>query len=407
MAILKNLKVWDGTSQDIVAGLDAVEILDGNIARVGSSDELRGADVRDMGGLYAVPGLIDAHMHLCLNPEISAPEAQDKFTREEMLSQMATRAGQMLAAGITSARDLGGGQWLELEIRDRIRRGDLHGTRLICSGQPVTSIKGHCHFWGGEAADEEAAMAVIARQIEHDVDLIKVMATGGNLTKGSSPADAQFDADTLAAIVEGAGRHGCHVAAHCHGTSGIHNAALAGVTTIEHCSWVGAEGWARTYDHEASAEIVRRGIWVSPTINLGWKRRIGNAEYETVIQENYRRMREAGVKLIASTDAGIPNVFHHQLPLALPVFAHFAGLTALETLRAATSDCADAIGLGAVTGRIAGGLAADMLFTAANPLDDLAALAEPVDVMARGRSVLGIVGQGTGQAVDVLQTRPT
>ncbi|HKI73782.1 MAG TPA: amidohydrolase family protein, partial [Pseudomonadales bacterium] len=193
MTILTNVAIWDGTSEDIVPGLDALEITDGAITRVGSSDELHGGDSRDMAGLYVMPGMIDAHVHLCLDPEISNPEDQDKFSDAELLSRMAGRANAMVKAGITTARDLGGGNWLELTIRDQINEGMLTGPRLLCSGQPVTSIMGHCHFWGGEAADTAAAMEVIERQLGHGVDLIKVMATGGNLTKGSQPADAQFD----------------------------------------------------------------------------------------------------------------------------------------------------------------------------------------------------------------------
>lgn len=391
MTTLTNLNLWDGASELAVSGMDAIEISGQTIIRVGSTDEMRNPDSRDMGGIFAIPGLIDAHVHLCLNPEIAEPEAQDKFSRDALLDQIATRARQMLAAGITTARDLGGGQWLELEIRDCIARGALAGPRLLCAGQPITSVHGHCHFWGGEAADADAALAVLHRQLEHDVDLIKVMATGGNLTKGSTPADAQFDAATLAIIVRESATHGRHVAAHCHGTGGIANAARAGVTTIEHCSWVGSAGWAKNYDPEVSAIIAAAGIWVSPTINLGWKRRIGSGAYEALIQANYRRMREAGVKLIASTDAGIPNVFHHHLPLALPVFGHFAGLSNPEVLRAATVDCAQAIGLGDLTGKLAPGYSADLVLTEQNPLDDLGALASPVDVMAKGEwaSALG------------------
>lgn len=385
MMTFTNLKIWDGTGDSLMRDCDAIEITDGTISRVGASAELGNASSRDMGGIHVIPGLIDAHVHLCLNPEITDPEAHAKFPKEVQLDQMAERARQMLDAGITTARDLGGGQWLELDIRDRINQGALAGPRLVCAGQPVTSIKGHCHFWGGEAADTDAALDVIRRQVAHNVDLIKVMATGGNLTPGSRPVDAQFDVATLTAIVDAANANDMHVAAHCHGTSGIANAARAGVTTIEHCSWVGEAGWARNYDPAVGAEIARAGILVSPTINLGWKRRIGNPSWESIIQGNYQRMREAGVKLIASTDAGIPNVFHHQLPLALPVFAHFAGLSNAEVLRAATSDSAEAIRLGRVTGKIAPGLAADLLFTEQSPLEDLAALAQPVDVMARGR----------------------
>ncbi|MBD3646486.1 MAG: amidohydrolase family protein, partial [Pseudomonadales bacterium] len=299
------------------------------------------------------------------------------------------RAAKMVSSGITSARDLGGGRWLELEIRDRILAGDLTGPRLICAGQPVTSPQGHCHFWGGEAADADEAKQVIARQIDHGVDLIKVMATGGNLTKGSRPADAQFDVETLSTMVSLSNNHDLGVAAHCHGTEGIRNAADAGVTTIEHCSWVNDEGWARGFDNDVAGTIAERGIRVSPTVNLGWKRRIGSGDYERLVQETFPRLKSAGATLIASTDAGIPGVYHHDLPRALPVFAHFAGLSPVEALRAATSDCADAIGLGAITGRIASGYSADLLLLESDPLSDLAALDRSAEVWARGSKVNG------------------
>ena len=91
--------------------------------------------------------------------------------------------------------------------------------------------------------------------------------------------------------------------------------------------------------------------------------------------------------MIASTDAGIPNVWHHHLPQALAVFSHFAQLSAVETLRAATSVCAQAIGLGAITGRIAPGFAADLLFVDGDPLQDLDVLTRPALVVARGSEV--------------------
>jgi imidazolonepropionase-like amidohydrolase len=226
---------------------------------------------------------------------------------------------------------------------------------------------------------------VIARQHEHAVDLIKVMATGGNLTPGSTPRDAQFDAATLAAIVAEANRLGYPVAAHCHGTAGIKNAVEAGVATIEHCSWVGEGGWGAAYDAAIAAQIAARGIAVSPTINAGWRRHVGTgSDHERRVLGNFAAMRAAGVALIASTDAGIPNVVHAELARALPVFAHFAGFSPRETLTAATSAAARAIGLSKVTGRLAEGFAADVLFVDGDPLTDLACLAAPVEVLARG-----------------------
>jgi len=387
---LKNIKIWNGIDDAIDAGVDAVTFENGYLVFVGSSEDLVASEsvVKDMGGLVMIPGLIDAHIHLCLNPKIKDPLQQDKFSSEELLHDMADRAIKMLQAGITSARDLGGGQWLELEIRDRINRGDLAGPRLICSGQPITSVKGHCHFWGGEATNSTEVLDVLTRQVEHKVDLIKVMATGGNITKGSRPVDAQFNEEILSLIVKSAGEQGFRVAAHCHGTSGIRNAAAAGVTTIEHCSWTGEDGWGKDFDPDVVASIVRQGAWVSPTINSGWKRFIGNGNFEDRLKGNYSRMREQGVRLIASTDAGIPNVLHHHLPLAIPVFAHFAGLTPVEALRTATADCADAIGLGEVTGQIKEGYYADFVLYEADPTTDLDVLAAPVQVYKQGEPAL-------------------
>ncbi len=334
-----------------------------------------------------MPGLIDAHVHMCLNPEIRDPLEQES-NPEQLLADMSARATAMVQAGITTARDLGGGQHVELQLREQIGAGSTPGPRLICAGQPITSVNGHCHFWGGEAADLDAVHGVIDRQLDMKVDLIKIMATGGSITAGSNPADAQFDANVVQAVVDRATAAGLGVAAHCHGTSGISHAACAGVRTIEHCSWVGAEGWGRNLDEAVVNTIVENDVWVSPTINAGWARHMGKGAYETMIQGNYDVMRKAGVRLIASTDAGIPNVFHPDLSKALPVFAHFAGLTPGQVLTAATMDCAEAIGLGEITGRVGIGYAADLLLLDRSPLDDLTGTQQPVEVYARGQSQL-------------------
>lgn len=383
----RNVRVWDGVA-DGYAEADSVTVAGGRIVAV--DDAGRGANgkaSRDMAGVTALPGLMDAHVHMTLDPALKTPPEQLAVSDDALVAGIERRALAMAQAGITTARDLGGGKWLELAVRDRIRAGELPGPRLLCAGQPVTSARGHCHFWGGEAVDAESAAAVIERQAQHGVDLIKVMATGGFLTEGSAPGAAQYDRETLAAIVACARRHGYDVAAHCHGTEGIDHAARAGVTTIEHCSWISKQGSRDGYVPAVAERIAANGAWVSPTIGAGWRRFMGSGKFEHTVKASFARMREAGVRLIASTDAGIPNVFHHDLPRALPVFAHFAGLTPVETLRTATSDCATALGLAGETGRLVSGLAADVLFVDGDPLADLAALESPALVLARGREI--------------------
>ncbi len=88
---------------------------------------------------------------MTLDPELGSPGEQLRIPHDRLLEQMEARALAMVRAGITTARDLGGGAWLEIALRDRIARGELPGPRLLCAGQPVTTPGGHCFFWGGEA----------------------------------------------------------------------------------------------------------------------------------------------------------------------------------------------------------------------------------------------------------------
>jgi len=377
LPVYGNIRLWDGLGDDY-SDADSIAVEGDTITAVG-----HGLGGEDCGGLTVVPGLIDAHVHMVLDPALRSLDAQLAEPAEATREKMRQRAAAMVRAGITTARDLGGGAWLELELRDRIEAGEIVGPRLLCAGQPITSVGGHCHFWGGEAATLADAQAVIERQRQHGVDLIKVMATGGMQTPGSQPKDAQFDQHTMSTIVAAANAHGYPVAAHCHGTPGIRNAAYAGVRSIEHCSWIGDDGRRGAFDPQTALEIARRGIWVSPTVNAGWGR--FGPDFAAAVTANFRAMKAHGCALIASTDAGIPNVYHEDLAKALPVFARLAELSPVETLRSATSDCARALGLEDTTGILREGASADLLFVRGDPLADLGALLDPALVVARGR----------------------
>ena len=379
--VYSNLRLWDGIAGDYLAA-DSIAVEDGAIAAIA-----HGLNGEDCGGLTVIPGLTDAHVHMVLDPALTTVAEQLAEPPDVVRRKMAVRAEAMVRHGITTARDLGGGEWLELELRDLIDAGELAGPRLLCAGQPITSVGGHCHFWGGEATTVADAETIIERQREHGVDLIKIMATGGMQTAGSQPKDAQFDQATTTAIVASANAAGFHVAAHCHGTVGIRHATNAGVRSIEHCSWIGANGKRGDYDPAVAGEIARRGIWISPTVNAGWGR--FGPEFANAVTANFRAMKQHGCRLIASTDAGIPRVRHEDLAKALPVFARLAELSPLEALRCATSECAAALGVDATTGILREGASADLLFVRGDPLQDLGVLQAPVRVVARGREFAG------------------
>jgi len=295
----------------------------------------------------------------------------------------------MLFAGITTTRDCGGGDHAEHALRGHIDDGGELGPRVLCCGQPLTTLEGHCAFWGGTISTRLEVDTVVARQVEAGSEWIKVMATGGVFTPGSRARDSQFDLARLVAIVEAAARHGRPVAAHCHGTAGIADAVRAGIRTIEHASFAGEGGFGTLLDESLMREMAASELWVSPTVNSGWARRIENESGEPT--DFFRRMSRClqqqkahGVRFIASTDAGIPGVAHADLVGGLEAFARFADLAPVEVLRAATSESARALGLEGETGRIEAGCSADFLVLERDPLQDLAALRDPEVVVFRG-----------------------
>jgi imidazolonepropionase-like amidohydrolase len=387
--VIRGARVWDGISERVDPQPQEIRIEHGRIVSIGgdASSDVEAEVWNAPSGAIAMPGLIDAHVHLTLDPSISSLPAQLSIPEPTVVAGSATRAEQMVRAGITTARDLGGGAWLEVALRDRIDVGELAGPRLLCAGQPLTPVGGHCHFWGGEVDGADSVRAVIERQLDKKVDWIKVMATGGVNTKGYSIREAQFDTDQLVAIREQAQSSGLPVAAHCHGTAGIRNAVAARVASIEHCSFAGKKGFGDDFDASLPGEMRRAGTWVSPTVNAGWQRfaESDDSRFYREVRHYLAALRDAGVRMVASTDAGIPNVAHHDLARALLVFARYADFSAVEVLRTATSHAAEALDLADETGSLRAGLAADLLVVPGDPTLDLAVLAQPALVVARGR----------------------
>src|SRR6516162_8820340 len=328
-----------------------------------------------------MPGLIDGHVHLGLDGG-SAPVARMRAeTDEQQLVLMLRSARDLLGVGVTTARDLGGRGYLTVVVRDAIAGGLARGPRMVVAASPVTVTGGHCWFMGAEADSEDDLRRMVRTHHKHGADLVKVMATGGFMTTGSAPWYAQFTTAQLAVIVEEAARVDKPVAAHAHGTEGIRRAVEAGVTTIEHCSFV-TETNERCFSEALAARIAERGIIVCPTIS-------GNAPYVAdltgiVVGAHAKAMHEMGVRIIAGTDAGVDNNPHHQYVGGLEYLVTL-GFQPAQVLAMATTEAAAALGLGAITGRLAPGYEADLLLVDGDPQADIAVLRALRRVIARGR----------------------
>lgn len=332
-----------------------------------------------------LPGLVDAHVHLVFDGSADPVAALRESDDEQLLQAMRRRADQLLRSGVTTARDLGDRNGLALRLASEIAGGSAPGPRIVSAGTPATPPGGHCYFLGGEVTGEAEIRELVRRNIAAGATVIKAMATGGGLTKdGPKSWQTQFSAEDLRAVVDEAHAAGVPVAAHAHGTEGIAVSVEAGVDTIEHCSWSTSDGLS--FRPDVLKQIIDKGIAVCPGVSPHWQMlsRFLGEERAAEMFDLVRQMAEAGVKLIAGTDAGVQRTGFDGLASALGFYAHL-GLPNSKIIDMATVDAATALGLGEVTGRIAPGLRADLLLVDGDPLADLDALKAVRAVVAAGR----------------------
>ncbi|MEU3371259.1 amidohydrolase family protein [Streptomyces sp. NPDC006711] len=341
---------------------------------------------QDFGDATVLPGLIDCHTHLAFDASSDPVAALQDTDDEALLEGMAVRARQLLGSGVTTVRDLGDRNGLALHLRDTIAEGALPGPRILSAATPVTSPGGHCWFLGGEVEGADAIRALVRRNVEAGADVIKVMATGGGHTRGG-PAiwQNQFSQDELRLVVEEARRAGLPVAVHAHGTAGIEAAVAAGVSTIEHCTWMAEDGGFDLRE-ELVDKIKAAGIHVCTATSPNWRafaERVGHERAEQLFT-SMRWMAKLGVPMIAGTDAGVTRAVFDKFVNSLE-FYQYLGIPVAKIIDMATVDAARALGIGAETGRLAVGCRADVLVVDGNPLDELDALRRVRLVLAGGR----------------------
>jgi imidazolonepropionase-like amidohydrolase len=361
----------------------------------GSASPARGTEIAELPDCTLMPGMIDSHVHLGFDRAVDHVTRRSAESDAHLLLRMAENCRKLLAAGVTTARDLGGRDFLEVELRDAIEAGIAVGPHLIVATRPITATSGHCWYMGGEAGTDEEIRQVAQANLRAGADCLKVMATGGNMTPGGAPPwEAQFTADQIKLVVDEAAAHGKTVAAHAHGAAGIENAAEAGVTTIEHCSFIGEKGFyaPAKVDMRVVDKIAGRGIYVCPTVSgVVWKLRESmTSEWFDSWLSRLAAIRGAGVRIVAGTDSGfvmrgIENRMDDYVS-GLELLAA-AGWSAASVIEAATVLAAQACGVGDVTGSLDAGKRADLLAVRGNPLARLADLRRVRLVLVAGRAV--------------------
>jgi len=379
------------TSANEPAIKDAAIAVEGEtIAWVGAAADLP-ADYADATTVaydsWVVPGLIDTHVHLAFDGGPDPVERMTSETENQQIVLMLRSARHLLSAGVTTARDLGARKYLDVTVRDAIDAGDAPGPRMLTSGAPLTTTGGHCWYMGGEADGKIALRKRVREHHQAGVNAIKIMSTGGFMTAGSAPWNPQFTDEEFKFAFDDAHRLGLPVAAHAHGTEGIRAVTLAGVDMIEHCSFVASDGTFQ-FDPEVAALVAERDVAVSTTMNVRlWG--LLDAEERPAFADHFvtviAGLREAGVRVVVGTDAGIDFTPHYAYA-ASPLALHRLGMTTQEAFAAATIEAAKAIGLGNQIGTLEVGKSADFIVVADDPISDLNAIRRPSAVVSRGRA---------------------
>ncbi len=402
--LIKAGRIFDGESErPLENGFVAVE--GGRIAAVGRQAELGGeeqarhARVIELGGeATLMPGLINMHTHITFSAGDTVFHDGVNDSNEVRVIRATENLRMALATGTTTVRDCGTLNGVAFVMREAVESGLLPGPRILASGNGITSTGGHCYFCSTEADSAEEVKKAVRYQVKAGADFIKVFATGGNTTPGTNPVEAQYDETEMRAVTAEARRLGKAVASHAHGTAGMRHSIAAGVTTIEHCTFLTAEGIR--YEEELAQRISDGGIYVCPTIFRGITKPEARAAYEATPEgaaqvralvevlearfRNLQRLIEQGVRIVAGTDAGVRHSGFADYPAELALMTEGPGLSPAFVLKSATSGAAECLGLRDL-GRIAPGCRADLLGVEGNPLENIHDLGRTKLVVARGR----------------------
>lgn len=398
-------KLFDSTSDNLRSNVTVV-VEDNTITAINDGLQDAGSDdtLIDLSEHTVLPGLMDMHVHL--STQHGGPQTYlQRFTNNEAdyALKAAHYAQKTLHAGFTTVRNLGDSYNETVALRNAIDAGLFEGPRIYTAAKSIATTGGHADPTNsmakhirpdtgpvdGVVNGVAEAREAVRQRYQDGADVIKITATGGVLSVAKSGQNPQFMTDELNAIVATANDYGMTVAVHAHGTEGMKRAIKAGVTSIEHGTYM---------DEEAIALMKEHGTYYVPTIMAGKfvaeKAKIDGyfpdlvrpkaAEIGPLIQDTFTRAYEAGVNIAYGTDSGVSAHGDNAKELGFMVEA---GMPAEQALRSATMDAATMLGVSDTLGSIEVGKLADIIAVKGNPLEDIDVMMSVSFVMKDGAVV--------------------
>jgi imidazolonepropionase-like amidohydrolase len=383
-----------------------IRIVDGKIASVAPWRDADGAAAIDWTTYTVLPGLIDLHTHLA-DGAIDAENADDpaeplKHSEADTILKGAVAAKTELKSGFTTVRDVGVYRGLtDIALRDAINAGEVEGPRMFVAGGYITVPGG-----GGEinalAADVpvpeafrmgEVRTPAEARDrarffLDHGADFIKLIATGAVLAIGSIPGALELSPEEMKAACDEAKEHGSYCIAHAHGAEGIKAAIRAGARTIEHASYLDAEGIALAKKYGVWLDMdIYNGDYINEVgVKQGWPAEYlrKNVETTDIQRRGFAAAVKAGAKMTFGTDAGV-----YPYGLGARQFAYMVryGMTPMQAIQSATSEAAKALRMEGQVGTVAPGAYGDLVAVSGDPLADIRTLEHVAAVVKEGHVI--------------------
>lgn len=342
----------------------------------------------DVQGKYLVPGLINAHTHI-----VMAADGRERAGQDVTLDTLVALQNlqDAIASGVTTIRDAGSTDNIDLKLATKIRQQRLQLPDIIGSGAALTMTGGHGSKIGMEVDGVDEVRKAARWNLKHGAQTIKLMATGGVSLDGEQPTDEQLSVEELTAAVLEAHHKGKPAMAHAQGTQGIKNAILAGVDSVEHAVYL---------DDETIQMLLDTNTAIVPTMAAPWqmlqhKDDIPAYMYDKASalweahQQSIRDAAAAGVNVVMGTDAGTSyNDFKSGPGVEIRLLAS-VGMTPEQVLLASTIRGAELLGIAERVGELVPGKDADMLILDRDPLQGLAVLTDAPRVIKRGQAVTG------------------